>query len=191
MKFFFSQQLWCGLCVVLLSACASTPGYKNSSPAPADSSAPSSTTAPLPKQSTAPQSVEAAKPAEKLTDFSSPRSSDSVNTTAGTEPNASEAVGKAESASERGLASWYGPRFQGKRTASGERFDTSAMTAAHKTWPFGTKVRVKSVSTGKEVVVRINDRGPFIKGRIIDLSNAAAKALGFNGVHQVEIARLP
>ena len=91
---------------------------------------------------------------------------------------------------ERGLASWYGPRFHGKRTASGERFNTQAMTAAHKTLPFGTQVRVKSLSTGKEVVVRINDRGPFIKGRIIDLSNAAAKALGFRGVQQVEIARL-
>ena len=183
MKVFFSQQLWCGLCVVLLSACASTPGYKNSSPAPADSSAPSSTTASLPKQSTASQTVEAAKPAES----SGPGLPGSPNTTSSAEPSASEAVG----ASERGLASWYGPRFQGKRTASGERFDTGAMTAAHKTWPFGTKVRVKSISTGKEVVVRINDRGPFIKGRIIDLSNAAAKALGFNGVHQVEIARLP
>ena len=94
-------------------------------------------------------------------------------------------------ASERGLASWYGPRFHGKRTANGERFDTAAMTAAHKTLPFGTWVLVKSVNTGNTVIVRINDRGPFIKGRIIDLSNAAAKALGFNGLHQVEIARLP
>ena len=157
MRFLFSQQLWCGLCVLLLSACASTPGSKNASRLPADSSAPSSTTAPLPKQSRAPQYAEAAKPAEKLadkpTDYSSPRSPDSPNTTTGIEPNASEAVGASGRASERGLASWYGPRFQGKRTASGERFDTNAMTAAHKTLPFGTKVRVKSISTDRKSVV--------------------------------------
>jgi rare lipoprotein A len=91
---------------------------------------------------------------------------------------------------EKGIASWYGPRFQGKRTASGERFDTNELTAAHKTLPFGTRVRVKSLVNGKEVVVRINDRGPFIKGRIIDLSRAAAQALGLSGIKQVEIERL-
>ncbi len=91
---------------------------------------------------------------------------------------------------ESGIASWYGPRFQGKRTASGERFDTNELTAAHKTLPFGTRVRVRSLADGKEVVVRINDRGPFIKGRIIDLSRAAAQAIGMLGVKQVEIERL-
>lgn len=92
---------------------------------------------------------------------------------------------------EVGIASWYGPRFHGKRTASGERFDTNALTAAHKTLPFGTRVRVKSVADGKEVVVRINDRGPFIAGRIIDLSRAAAQALGMRGIKRVELERLP
>jgi rare lipoprotein A len=91
---------------------------------------------------------------------------------------------------ESGLASWYGPRFHGKRTASGERFDTNELTAAHKTLPFGTRVRVKSQVNGKEVVVRINDRGPFITGRIIDLSQAAAQALGLTGVKQVTLERL-
>ena len=91
---------------------------------------------------------------------------------------------------ESGIASWYGPRFQGKRTASGERFNTNELTAAHKTLPFGTRVRVKSQVNGKEVVVRINDRGPFIKGRIIDLSYAAAQAIGLVGVKRVEIERL-
>ncbi len=91
---------------------------------------------------------------------------------------------------ESGIASWYGPRFHGKRTANGERFDTNELTAAHKTLPFGTRVRVKSLVNGKEVVVRINDRGPFIKGRIIDLSKAAAQAIGLIGVKQVEISRL-
>ena len=79
---------------------------------------------------------------------------------------------------ERGQASWYGPRFQGRRTASGERYDQHALTAAHKTLPFGTLVRVRSLVTGKEVGVRVNDRGPFARGRIIDVSRAAAEALG-------------
>ncbi len=91
---------------------------------------------------------------------------------------------------ESGIASWYGPRFQGKLTANGERFNTNELTAAHKTLPFGTRVRVKSLVNGKEVVVRINDRGPFIKGRIIDLSKAAAQAIGLIGIKKVEIERL-
>lgn len=88
---------------------------------------------------------------------------------------------------ERGKASWYGPRFHGRRTASGERYDMYALTAAHKTLPFGTLVRVRSVMTGREVDVRINDRGPFSKGRVIDVSKAAAQALGMmeNGVKEV------
>ena len=79
---------------------------------------------------------------------------------------------------ERGGASWYGPGFHGKRTANGERYDMHALTAAHKTLPFGTMVRVKSLVNGREVMVRITDRGPFIRNRIIDLSRAAAAELG-------------
>ena len=79
---------------------------------------------------------------------------------------------------EVGIASWYGPGFHGDRTANGEIYDMYAMTAAHKTLPFGTIVRVVDLETGKSVVVRINDRGPFIEGRIIDLSYAAALELG-------------
>jgi len=77
-----------------------------------------------------------------------------------------------------GIASWYGPGFHGRRTASGEIYDMFALTAAHKTLPFGTIVKVVDLDTGRSVVVRINDRGPFIKGRIIDLSYAAAQELG-------------
>jgi rare lipoprotein A len=77
----------------------------------------------------------------------------------------------------RGRASWYGPGFHGKRTASGERFDMNDLTAAHRTLPFGTRVRVRNTQNGREVVVRINDRGPQISDRIIDLSKAAAVAL--------------
>jgi rare lipoprotein A len=76
-------------------------------------------------------------------------------------------------------ASFYGKRFHGRLTANGERFNMNAMTAAHKTLPFGTKVRVTYPRNGRSIVVRINDRGPFIRGRAIDLSRGAAAKLGF------------
>ena len=77
-----------------------------------------------------------------------------------------------------GVASYYGRRFHGRLTANGERFDMNAMTAAHKTLPFGTRVRVTNPRNGRSVTVRINDRGPFIKGRTIDLSRGAAERIG-------------
>ncbi|MEM8725376.1 MAG: septal ring lytic transglycosylase RlpA family protein [Pseudomonadota bacterium] len=77
-----------------------------------------------------------------------------------------------------GVASYYGRRFHGRRTANGERFNMRAMTAAHRTLPFGTKVRVTNPRNGRSVVVRVNDRGPFIRGRSIDLSRAAAEKIG-------------
>ena len=82
---------------------------------------------------------------------------------------------------QEGLASWYGGKFQGRRTASGEIFDTNQFTAAHKTLAFGTIVKVTNLENGQSTVVRINDRGPFIPGRIIDLSRAAAAAIGLAG----------
>ena len=78
-----------------------------------------------------------------------------------------------------GTASWYGPGFHGKKTASGEIYDQTKLTAAHKTLPLGTKARVTNLDNGSAVEVEINDRGPFVDGRIIDLSRAAAGALGF------------
>jgi rare lipoprotein A len=81
----------------------------------------------------------------------------------------------------RGIASWYGPGFHGNRSASGERFNQNELTAAHRHLPFGTQVRVTNLHNGRTVVVRINDRGPFIRGRIIDLSAAAAQMLGMMG----------
>lgn len=88
-----------------------------------------------------------------------------------------------------GLASYYGKKFHGRRTASGERFNMHAMTAAHRSLAFGSMVRVTHAKNGRTVKVRINDRGPFIKGRIIDLSHAAAKKLGMlaEGVARVRI----
>src|SRR5205085_8708247 len=78
---------------------------------------------------------------------------------------------------QSGGASWYGPGFHGKKTANGERFNTHALTAAHRSLPFGSRVRVTNARTGRSVVVRINDRGPFAGGRVIDLSKAAAQAV--------------
>jgi len=77
-----------------------------------------------------------------------------------------------------GNASFYGAAFQGRKTANGESFDASALTAAHRTLPFGTLLRVTNLENGREVVVRINDRGPYAKARILDLSEAAARKLG-------------
>jgi rare lipoprotein A len=83
---------------------------------------------------------------------------------------------------QRGQASWYGPRFHGRRTASGERFDMGGLTAAHRSLPFGTLVRVRSLVNGREVELRINDRGPYSGDRIIDVSRAAAEELGMLGL---------
>ena len=90
---------------------------------------------------------------------------------------------------QHGVASHYGAEFSGRRTASGSKFDPNALTAAHRTLPFGTRVRVSNVRTGASVLVRITDRGPWIKGRIIDLSHAAARSIGLSGLGQVVVER--
>lgn len=93
---------------------------------------------------------------------------------------------------QTGRASWYGKRFNGRRTANGERFDMHALTAAHKTLPLASFVRVTNAENNKSVVVRINDRGPYVRGRVIDLSYAAARELGLEhvGTGRVEIVGL-
>jgi len=90
---------------------------------------------------------------------------------------------------QKGMASWYGENHQGKRTASGERFNMNALTAAHRTLPINSIVKVKNLVNGRTVSVRINDRGPYSHGRIIDVSKAAAKKLGLlkKGTGKVEI----
>ncbi|WP_454780354.1 septal ring lytic transglycosylase RlpA family protein [Legionella sp. WA2022007384] len=87
----------------------------------------------------------------------------------------------------KGVASWYGTHARNKKTSSGERFNMYAMTAAHPTLPFATRVRVKNLNNGRSIVVRINDRGPFLSSRLIDLSFGAAKKLGIKGTAPVEI----
>ena len=90
---------------------------------------------------------------------------------------------------ERGMASWYGPGFHGNKTANGERYDMNRLTAAHRTLPLGSVAVVRSMSTGRQVTVRINDRGPFARGRVLDLSLAGARALGMvgNGTDHIEL----
>lgn len=94
---------------------------------------------------------------------------------------------------ESGRASWYGQKFHGRRTASGERYDMHQLTAAHQTLPFGTVLEVRNLDNGRVCQVRVNDRGPFVHGRILDVSYAAAKELGMvgPGTARVELALLP
>ncbi len=94
--------------------------------------------------------------------------------------------------SETGLASWYGPKFHGRQTANGERYNMYGFTAAHRILPMNTMVRVENLENGRSVVVRINDRGPFVKNRVIDLSRSAAAKLGMlkRGVAKVKITAL-
>ncbi|BBL23061.1 hypothetical protein CT3_05160 [Comamonas terrigena NBRC 13299] len=104
-----------------------------------------------------------------------PKLSDKLDPAAQTAPDARDS-------DQKGLASWYGPGFHGKLTANGERFNSGELTAAHRSLAFGTRVCVRSSVTGKTVVVRINDRGPFAKNRVIDLSQGAAEQLGMVGL---------
>jgi rare lipoprotein A len=100
------------------------------------------------------------------------------------------ASGSAIAYEATGHASWYGPGFHGKKTASGSRFNRNALTAAHKTLPLNSKAMVTNLETNESVVVTINDRGPHGRGRLIDLSQAAAKAIGIRGVGKVLVTAL-
>lgn len=113
-----------------------------------------------------------------------------VLTTNGSNDAYSEGDPTGSSFVEIGEASWYGPGFHGRKTANGERFDTYEMTAAHKTLPFGTLLKVTNLGNNLYCVVRINDRGPFIRGRIIDLSRAAKDAIGMGGTTDVRIEEI-
>ena len=98
-----------------------------------------------------------------------------------------------ESYDETGIASWYGPKFHGKRTANGEFFDMNAVSAAHQTLPMPSMVRVTNLDNGRQIEVRVNDRGPFVRGRIIDMSRRGAQLLGFRykGTARVRVRVLP
>jgi rare lipoprotein A len=180
-----------------VTGCANLPSYAPPPVASAGKAKPAS----MQSQSsaaTAPSKTPIAAPVLANTEASVPAANititelatDATQTSPNAQPQSAARRDSVTGWTESGIASWYGPRFQGKLTANGERFNTHELTAAHKTLPFGTRVRVKSQVNGKEVIVRINDRGPFIPGRIIDLSHAAAQAIGLVGVKKVEIERL-
>ena len=118
------------------------------------------------------------------------------NTTASNDPSITGSISQpnieAGNAFQRGTASWYGPGFHGRKTASGERFNSYDMTAAHRSLPFGTRLKVTNETNGRSVVVRVNDRGPFAHRRIIDLAKGPALALGLTnaGTAYVSLHRL-
>lgn len=123
----------------------------------------------------------AAQPASRSADASPPEPA-SPEESADTPSNPDFALVPSRDSDQQGLASWYGPGLHGRLTASGERFDKEELTAAHRSFAFGSRVCVRSAATGRTVVVRINDRGPFAPGRVIDLSQAAAQELGMVGL---------
>ena len=110
-------------------------------------------------------------------------------------PPDNEPIVNAVHATTTGVASWYGERFQGRTTANGEVYDMNGLTAAHRDLPMGTRVEITNVRNGRSVTVRINDRGPSIRGRMIDVSKATAQALGFVGAGlttvSLEVVALP
>lgn len=117
------------------------------------------------------------------------------NTTASNDPSTTGSISQASLTGkefQKGTASWYGPGFHGRKTASGERFNSNDMTAAHRSLPFGTRLKVTNESNGRSVVVRVNDRGPFAHRRIIDLAKGPAQALGLtsSGTAYVSLHRL-
>jgi rare lipoprotein A len=118
------------------------------------------------------------------------------NTTASVDPSTTGSIAQPQietgRAIQRGTASWYGPGFHGRKTASGERFNSYDMTAAHRSLPFGTRLRVVNEKNGRSVVVRVNDRGPYAHRRIIDLAKGPAQALGLtsSGTAYVSLHRL-
>ena len=127
-----------------------------------------------------------ASPGLSVTPLEAP-TTEPVDASGSERPRPALLAGESAREYQRGGASWYGPGFHGRRTASGERYDMNAMTAAHRTLPFGTWVRVHSLVNGREVDVRITDRGPFISSRVIDLSRGAAVALGMLGMGFKEV----
>ena len=169
---------WLGLATMSLwlAACAPLPVAQQTGACPVGGGDGDSLTQPCP--------VETAPPKPRKSRAAKPVSPPVVVPQAPAESAASSPyeLSPPRESDQQGLASWYGPRFHGRRTASGERFDSQELTAAHRTLAFGTRVCVRSSITGKTVVVRINDRGPFSAGRVIDLSQGAAEALGMIGL---------
>jgi len=167
----------------LVSGCAPLP-TDPAADAPASSSTPTAVPA-APARTAAAAPGAPARPSGRWSWLRHERDSaaQAASSSRPTPPDAgTEAAPEPRDSDQQGMASWYGPGLHGRRTANGERFDSSELTAAHPSLAFGTRVCVRSAVTGKSVVVRINDRGPFAKGRVIDLSRAAAEELGMVGL---------
>jgi rare lipoprotein A len=169
------------MAAVCLTALLALPGCGVLAPTPDASPAPS---APMPAPKTVPPVAADARPRVERSNSGAPNHGQDGNS------ERSEPQRPSPPEFESGLASWYGKAFHGRRTASGEIYDMHAMTAAHRTMPLPSYALVHNPANGREVVVRVNDRGPFIKGRVIDLSRAAARKLGVDGVAQVRVRRL-
>lgn len=171
-----SRRLMAGTALALLAACSATPRQPNTPVTPPVVAVPAAVVTP-PKVALAPPELPA--PFALAGDAGLPGITPDLTRPPFMLPlDPYQLNGEVTKEFQRGGASWYGNRFHGRRTASGARYDMTEMTAAHRTLPFGTLVRVRSLVTGKEVDVRITDRGPFGSNRIIDLSRAAAEAIG-------------
>lgn len=184
------------LLALILAGCASTPVATTPAP-PAPATAPEQT-APATVPETAPQPAETPASPEPVRDPAADeggsKDKDKSNEVPVTDKaGAKKALAALDDADiiARGKASYYHLRFNGRRTASGQRYDDAALTAAHRSLPFGTRVLVTSARNGRSVVVTINDRGPFLKSRVIDLSGAAARALGLmhHGIGEVVLSK--
>ena len=185
------MRRWCALCGLgvlsgLLVACAPLPMVDNTA---AEAAAPARNACELAQQSGAPRSRfcapapgKAAAASQAASGAAPRRAAETVAPAPDSAMARDAAAEPARERDEQGLASWYGPRFHGRRTASGEIYNRRDFTAAHRTLPFGTRVCVRSQLTGRAVVVRINDRGPFAMNRVIDVSQAAAQELGMQGL---------
>lgn len=180
---------WLAICAITatMAGCAPVPVAESdadSGALMADGGASAEAQAPSAVPSAGKRGSRASRAAQPAPDSSEARSSEAaVSQESDESPSNPEfALVPSRDSDQQGLASWYGPGLHGRMTASGERFDKEELTAAHRSFAFGSRVCVRSAATGKTVVVRINDRGPFAPGRVIDLSQAAAQELGMVGL---------
>ena len=203
---FFSKALLGMLPVAMLgisAASAATPGWKHTCEGPSVACSSAEPVAAAPKAKVA--KAAKAKPANAAADAAAPvkkakkkvAAKKAQKVVAEDQPAKTKKVaskkksgGGGGSGYQSGIASWYGGYFHGRTTANGEKYNMWSLTAAHKTLPFGTRVKVTNTRNGDSVVVRINDRGPFIAGRVIDLSKAAANEIGMGGLAPVKLTVL-
>ena len=189
------------LLAALLTACGMLPQREPPPPPSAPETLPPPPAAPTPPPAAAPSQDGPPSAAEIPPDLASvpdavpkvePKSATGNPQSYSVDGGKYQVLANAQGYKERGLASWYGKKFHGKRTSSGEPYDMFKMTAAHKTLPIPSYVRVTNLDTKRSIIVRVNDRGPFHEGRIIDLSYTAALKLGIlgNGSSQVEVEAL-